>query len=47
LTANLGEGLGGKEICDLVQAFVDAIHEKKSAAMNQEVAAAAPAAEQA
>jgi uroporphyrinogen decarboxylase len=39
LIANLGEGLGGKESPELVNAFVEAIHEE-SAAMIAEKAAA-------
>lgn len=46
LITNLGEGLGGKESCALVQAFVDAIH-VESTAMIQEGATAAAATEQA
>jgi uroporphyrinogen decarboxylase len=35
LITNLGEGLGGKESCVLVQAFVDAIHEESAVMIDQ------------
>jgi hypothetical protein len=35
LIANLGEGLGGKESCVLMQAFVDAIHEESAVMIDQ------------
>jgi uroporphyrinogen decarboxylase len=35
LIANLGEGLGGRESPDLVDAFVTAIHEESAAMMLQ------------
>lgn len=36
LIANLGEGLGGKESTDLVEAFVNSIHEESAAMISSE-----------
>lgn len=36
LIANLGEGLGGKESTELVNAFVEAIHEESEAMIKAE-----------